>query len=489
MLTPETVDRLKAQLLTSGLSQQNSALFQVINLLIDAVRQALFNSQQVTGGSSGGGGILGATYLTENNETGSLPNSRKVIAGAGIQFNDSPNGIRVISTAIPFGMDSGGEGEDGPPGPPGRDGATGAPGVPGTNAISQLYAFDGIDGEDAPILPGPAGAQGIQGVAGVAGMQGIPGLDGTDGLDSFLPGPAGINGTIGKDGLPGPPGFDAEEVYEPIPIPGLAAPTGNGFNLTPFTKDLGVDRRSGTFDLTVTSVNISSSVGRTVTVVQTTDPIVSKGNARDEIEMDMILASGYVLNSNTIRVYWFSANGSIVVGTYNFGFAVNVGNAGPQGAKGDSGFQLVVPEFDIPEVEPVLVTSEYKSSGVWTPVLASSGGGAPTYTTQTGSWIKEEGKITGSFLIVLATAGTLAAGNLTVDGLPFLASPVNGIPFLCIFAGLGVNQIYIYNVVNPSTTQLLLRKQTAAAAGNATNLTFADITGAFVVAGGFVYFT
>lgn len=224
MLTPETIDRLKAQLLTSGLSQQNQALFQVINLLIDATRQALFNSQQITGGGSGGGGLLGGTFLTSADETGSLPQSRQVLPGSGIQFQDTP-GRRIIHAAIPFGMDSGGEGEDGPPGPPGRDGVAGAPGPAGANAVSQLYAFDGIDGEDAPILPGPTGPQGIQGQTGSAGQQGIPGLDGNDGVDSFIPGPTGpqgiqgATGAQGIPGIPGPPGIDAEDPIEPILIP------------------------------------------------------------------------------------------------------------------------------------------------------------------------------------------------------------------------------------------------------------------------------
>lgn len=40
-ITSEVIDRLKAQLLTSGLSQKNSSLYQVINQLIDALREGL----------------------------------------------------------------------------------------------------------------------------------------------------------------------------------------------------------------------------------------------------------------------------------------------------------------------------------------------------------------------------------------------------------------------------------------------------------------
>lgn len=251
-ITPEAIDRLKAQLLVSGYQQKNNPLFQVINQLIDAVRQSIADTQAITGGGSsgGGGGALGATYLTEGAEAATLPNSRQVIAGAGIQFNDAPNNRRVISTAIPFGMDSGGEGEDGPPGPPGRDGVAGAPGPAGSNAVSFLYAFDGIDGEDAPILPGPAGIQGIQGQTGSVGQQGIPGLDGNDGVDSFIPGPTGpqgLQGLTGAQGIPGPPGIDAEDPIEPILIPSAPDVIGGTLTLMRTTGDQTINSGAGTY--------------------------------------------------------------------------------------------------------------------------------------------------------------------------------------------------------------------------------------------------
>ena len=58
------LDRLKAQLLTSGLSQKNNALFQVINQLIDALRQGINELEgQITvintpAPGSGGGTIV-----------------------------------------------------------------------------------------------------------------------------------------------------------------------------------------------------------------------------------------------------------------------------------------------------------------------------------------------------------------------------------------------------------------------------------------------
>jgi hypothetical protein len=192
----DSLDRLKSQLLTSGLQQENYALFQVISQLIDYLRGNINATQAALtggGGGGGGGGILGATYLTKNLEPG-LPNSKQEIAGAGIQFNDAL-GRRIISTAIPFGMD-GEQGEEGVPGPPGRIGIDGAQGIDGMPGFSML-AIDGEDGIDGD--PGQAGATGGAGPIGAAGAPGIPGLDGIDGeeIESMIPGPQGPQGLTG----------------------------------------------------------------------------------------------------------------------------------------------------------------------------------------------------------------------------------------------------------------------------------------------------
>ena len=82
-----------------------------------------------------------------------------------------------------------------------------------------------------------------------------------------------------------------------------------------FTKDLGVSRRSGTFDLTGLS---GLTVGKNATVVQTGQPIATKGNSTDEFEMDAIQLTGFVLNSTTLRIFWQAP--STVVGTYAFAY-------------------------------------------------------------------------------------------------------------------------------------------------------------------------
>jgi len=100
-LSTQTLDRLKSQLLTSGLQQRNSSLYQVIDQLIDYVRslnQATFGTS--TSGGSGGGGIANDTFITVANETGTLPNSRQLVAGDNITLDTSAPGQIKISASL-----------------------------------------------------------------------------------------------------------------------------------------------------------------------------------------------------------------------------------------------------------------------------------------------------------------------------------------------------------------------------------------------------
>lgn len=102
-LNVETLFRLKSQLLTSGIQEKNQPLYQVINLLIDGVISGLAQvntSLSGSGSGSGSGGLLGASYLTILNETASLPNSRALLAGENIDFDDSVAGQRTINANV-----------------------------------------------------------------------------------------------------------------------------------------------------------------------------------------------------------------------------------------------------------------------------------------------------------------------------------------------------------------------------------------------------
>ena len=131
-ITAASIDRLKGQLLTSGLSQKDQPLFQIINALIEGVRQSLGGVQELSGGSGGGGSVLGQSFITKNNDQVALPNSRQILPGSGIGFNDNGEQI-IISNSIPFSVAL--DGEDGLPGIQGPIGLQGIVGPSG----GQIY--------------------------------------------------------------------------------------------------------------------------------------------------------------------------------------------------------------------------------------------------------------------------------------------------------------------------------------------------------------
>ena len=106
--------------------------------------------------------------------------------------------------------------------------------------------------------------------------------------------------------------------------------------------------------------------------------------------------------------------------------------------------------------------------GVWTPTIISSGGGAPTYISQTGRYIKIGKQVFASAVIDLATAGTLAAGTLSVGGFPFtvnnsLASRATG---TCSWANFSTSFINVLLRMAENTTTAEVIGATAAVATN-----------------------
>lgn len=219
--------------------------------------------------------------------------------------------------------------------------------------------------EDASVIPGPAGAAGAAGIAGrdapiiyleadpaeevlpipgATGATGAAGTNGTIGRDGntiflepdapeeprMIPGPAGASGAAGTSGTNGRDGItvwlEPDVPEDPQVIPGPQGPqgtsgSGGGLTYTAFTQNLGAGDRSGTFDITGLS---SLTADKVVSVVQTMAQVASRGNARDEFEMDPIILTGYVLNTTTIRCLWSMVNDkSVAVGTYAFAYCVS----------------------------------------------------------------------------------------------------------------------------------------------------------------------
>lgn len=89
--------RLYSALLNSGLQNKDPALYQVIYQLIGAISK--LKLETLGSSSSSSSSIRNSTYITGNNETGSLPNSRQLLAGLGISFDDTVVGRRTINSS------------------------------------------------------------------------------------------------------------------------------------------------------------------------------------------------------------------------------------------------------------------------------------------------------------------------------------------------------------------------------------------------------
>lgn len=88
----------------------------------------------------------------------------------------------------------------------------------------------------------------------------------------------------------------------------------------PFTTlevDLGnIPHYSGSFDINVSG----ATVGSPVIISQAVGPYTGKGTREDEAEMGLINASGFVLDSSTIRVYWSCGRYNIVRDKIKFNY-------------------------------------------------------------------------------------------------------------------------------------------------------------------------
>jgi len=104
MATQPRLDRLKAQLATSRVKEADFPLFQVVTQLIDAIRQLQSATGEEISGVSGGVVTLSTLkFLTHDNESIALPNSRQLIAGVNVIFDDTVVNQRTIN--VPDAID------------------------------------------------------------------------------------------------------------------------------------------------------------------------------------------------------------------------------------------------------------------------------------------------------------------------------------------------------------------------------------------------
>lgn len=126
------------------------------------------------------------------------------------------------------------------------------------------------------------------------------------------------------------------------------------------------------------------------------------------------------------------------------------------------------------------VDGAHYASGTWTPTLVSSGGGTPTYGTQSGLYTKVGSRVTVDGFLVISAFNTLAAGTLTIAGLPFTCNAsAHGTAHIPYWGILSANASSLngYVVLNTATIALLWVTGAGQAFGS-TQLTKADITAA-----------
>lgn len=98
------LDKLKSILLKSSIQQENAALYQVIVSLIDYLKQSNTTLTTAISGGGGGGsgsGLANQPYLTHSSAIGNLPQSRQLLPGTSVTFDDSVAGERTVDVIAP----------------------------------------------------------------------------------------------------------------------------------------------------------------------------------------------------------------------------------------------------------------------------------------------------------------------------------------------------------------------------------------------------
>lgn len=91
---------LFTSLSNSKTQTQNYSLYQTIFFLITNTAKARdLLVEAIDAINENISAILSSSFLTENDETADFPNSRQLLAGVGITFDDTVSNIRTISSA------------------------------------------------------------------------------------------------------------------------------------------------------------------------------------------------------------------------------------------------------------------------------------------------------------------------------------------------------------------------------------------------------
>lgn len=98
------------------------------------------------------------------------------------------------------------------------------------------------------------------------------------------------------------------------------------------------------------------------------------------------------------------------------------------------------------------------------PTITSTGGGAATYSSQLGRYVRQGPLVHWWVDITLATTGTLAAGNVRISNLPFTAqNTLSMTSAVGYFASMTTSVVWILAHVSGGSTNVDLYRLTAAA--------------------------
>jgi hypothetical protein len=158
-----------------------------------------------------------------------------------------------------------------------------------------------------------------------------------------------------------------------------------------------------------------------------------------------------------------------------------------------NGITLTSGQIDFPATQVpsagANVLDDYEE-GSFTPTIISSGGGTPTYTTQVGRYIKIGRLVVGSGRVTLATKGTLAAGDVLIDDLPFTSdatADVFGALVIPYVQSLATSVSAIGGHVNTGGATASLTFLAAAGATASANVQVSDIAATFEIIFTFQY--
>lgn len=132
--------------------------------------------------------------------------------------------------------------------------------------------------------------------------------------------------------------------------------------------------------------------------------------------------------------------------------------------------------------------SDQDTELTWTPTVAGSSGGSPTYVTQQGKYVRDGSLVSVSGYVEISAKNALA-GNIYIGNLPFSSEALVGnyLATISSFGGLATSVVNFVARVNTSDNTLGLFIMTAAGTSSGSALQASDISNTFSVAFGLEY--